>query len=90
MNPFPGQEQRLRQTMDLWTQQGEVRLGRIERVALIYVNAINALIYFTMFKTDNQWEADVQQGALSPVLCDDLDGWDGRQEGGRLMGDGVY
>lgn len=75
--------------MDLWTQQGKVRPGRIESSIDIYVNAINALIYFTMCKTDNQWDADVQQRTLNPVLYGDLDGWDGRQEGGRLMGEGV-
>ena len=39
-----------------------------------------------MCKTDSCWEAVVQHRELKPVLCDDLERWDGRgaHEGGRL------
>ena len=30
-----------------------------------------------MCETDSQWEAAVQHRELSPVLCDNLEGWDG-------------
>ena len=33
--------------------EGEAGTGRIERVALIYISAMNALIHFTMFKIDS-------------------------------------
>ena len=39
-------------------------------------------IYTTMCKIDSYWEAAVQHGELSLVLCDDLEGWDGAG-GGR-------
>ena len=47
MNLFEGRNGDTDVKMDLWAQQGEERLGRIEKVGLTY----------TMCKIDSQWEA---------------------------------
>ena len=36
-----------------------------------------AYIYTTICKIDSQWEFAVWLRELNPVLCDNLDGWDG-------------
>ena len=38
-------------------------------------------IYTTMCKIDSWWEAALQHRELSSVLCEDLEGWDGRMGG---------
>ena len=40
-----------------------------------------------MCETDSWWEAAVQHRELSLVLCDDLEGWDEDEVGGRLKGE---
>ena len=47
MNLFEGRNGDTDVKMDLWAQQGEERVGRIEKVGLTY----------TMCKIDSQWEA---------------------------------
>ena len=34
-------------------------------------------VYTSMCKVDSQWEATVQHGEPSSLLCGDLEGWDG-------------
>ena len=40
-----------------------------------------------MCKTDSQWVPAVYHRELSSVLCDDLEGWDGKWVGGRFKRD---
>lgn len=40
-----------------------------------------------MYKTDSSWETAVEHQGLSLVLCDDLEGWDGRGQEARERGD---
>ena len=42
----------------------------------------NMETYFTMCKPDSQWEFAVWLRELKPVLCKNLEGWDG-EAGGR-------
>ena len=37
-----------------------------------------------------EWEAAVQYRELSSVLCDDLEGWEVGEAGGRLGKEGMY
>ena len=41
-----------------------------------------------MCKTDNQREFDVRHRAPKPAFCANLEGWDGRREGGGSGGRG--
>ena len=41
-----------------------------------------------MYKIDSWWEVAVQHREFNSVLCDDLEGWDGRCKGG-LRGRGL-
>ena len=42
-----------------------------------------------MYKIESWWEVAVQHREFNSVLCDDLEGWDGRA-GGRLKREGIY
>ena len=56
----------------LWTQQG--RRGWAER------REQHGNIYSTICKTHSQWKFAVWLRELKPVLCDNLEGWDGRSK----------
>lgn len=43
----------------------------------------------TMCKLDSQWEPAIKHRKLSPILCDDLDGWD-EAIGRRFRKEGIY
>ena len=45
----------------------------------------NMETYNTIWKIDSQWEFAVWLGELKQGLCDNLEGWDG-EENGREMG----
>ena len=64
MNLFAGKEWRHRCEMDLWTQWGKERVGRMEKVAStvclyrinymsICIASIICLFYTTVYKTDS-------------------------------------
>ena len=65
--------------MDIWTQRGKGRVGRIGRLGL--TNTLPCV---------KQWEPAIQHWELSLVLCGDLDGWDGGEVGGRSKREGIY
>ena len=56
------------------TQWGKKRLGQIERVALTYIH----------------YQAAAERRELSLALCDDLEGRDESEVGGRLPREGIY
>ena len=50
----------------------------------------NMETYTTICKIDSQWELAVCLRKLKQGLCINLEGWDGRQMGGRFKREGVY
>ena len=52
--------------------------------------AFSGHLHTTMCKTDSLCEAAIQHREPSSVLCDDLDGWDGGQDGGSTGRGYVY
>ena len=50
----------------------------------------NMETYTTICKIDSQWELAVCHRKLKQGLCINLEGWDGRQMGGRFKREGVY
>ena len=46
----------------------------------------NIEIYNTICKIDSQWEFAVWLRELKQWLCDNLEGWDGKEMGGRGHG----
>ena len=57
---------------NLWTQWGKERVGRIERTALTHDHVSTSWL---------AGSSSAAQGA-QPVPCQDLERWDGRDEGG--------
>ena len=57
--------------MDLWTQYGKERLGQTEKVALT--------CRLPCVKGRAGGEAAERHGEPSLVLCDDPEGWDGKE-----------
>ena len=79
---FPGQQWRNRhKRTDLWK---EGRGGESEMYGERKVET-----YITVCKTDSQWELLCDSGN-SNRLCINLEGWDGREMGGRLQREGIY
>ena len=64
----------------MWTQCGKERVGRTERLALTSI----------VCKRDSLWEAAVQHKELSPVLCADLEQWEGDGGHGRVRGPCIH
>ena len=50
----------------------------------------NMETYITMFKIDSQWEFSVWLRKLKQGLCINLEGWSGREMGGRFKREGIY
>ena len=50
----------------------------------------NTETYITMFKRESQWEFAVWLRNLKQGLCISLEGWDGRDIGGRFKREGMY
>ena len=50
----------------------------------------NMETYITICKTDSQWEFAVWLRKLKQGLCINLEGWMGRQMGGRFKWEGIY
>ena len=50
----------------------------------------NMETYINICKIDSQWELAVCLRKLKQGLCINLEGWDGRQMGGRFKREGVY
>ena len=46
--------------------------------------------YITICKIDSQREFAVWLRKLKQVLCINLEGWDGREMGGRFKTEGIY
>ena len=44
----------------------------------------------TTCETDSEWEAAASHSELRPLLCDDLEGWDRWEVGGRFKKEGIY
>ena len=49
----------------------------------------NMETYITICKIDSQWEFAVWLRELKQGLCDNLEGWDGREMGGRFGREGT-
>ena len=47
-------------------------------------------IYIAMCKIDSQWEFSVWFRKLKQWLCINLEGWTGREMGGRFRREGIY
>ena len=50
----------------------------------------NMETYITTCKIESQWEFVVWLRKLKQGLCISLEGWGGREMGGRFMREGVY
>ena len=50
----------------------------------------NMETYITICKIESQWEFPVWLRKLKPGLCINLDGWVGREMGGRFRREGIY
>ena len=50
----------------------------------------NMETYITICKIDSHWELAVCLRKLKQGLCINLEGWDGREVGGRFQREGVY
>ena len=40
-------------------------------------------IHIIIYKTESQWKIAIWCRELNPVLCDNLEGWDEKEVGGR-------
>ena len=59
---------------------GKGGVGQTERVAWKHIHEHS--------KIDGKWEFAVWHRELNPVLCNSLEGWDGREMGGISQGRG--
>ena len=50
----------------------------------------NMEAYNAICKIDGQWEFAVQLRKLKQGFCINLEGWGGRETGGRVKGEGTY
>ena len=50
----------------------------------------NMETYITIHKIDSQWEFAVCLRILKQGLCENLEGWDGREMGGQFKREGIY
>ena len=44
----------------------------------------------TVYKMDSQWKFAVHLGELKPGVCNNLEGWDGKEKGGRFKREEAY
>ena len=57
---------------------------------MIYIKGnYNMETYIAIRKIDSQWEFAVWLRELKQGLCDNLEGWDGREMGGRFGREGT-
>ena len=61
---------------DCGPNRGKEEVGWIERVALTYTPCV-------------KWWWEAARPDLSSVLCDELEGWDGRWLGGKSKREGI-
>ena len=81
-NLFTGQQWRNRQRTDSWTWE---RGGEGEMCG-----KSNMEMYITICKINSQWEFAVWLRKLKQGPCINLEGWIGREMGGRFKREGIY
>ena len=83
-NLFTGQQWRNR-------HRGKTYNGHVERGGEGEMYGKNNIeTYITICKIESQWEFAEWLSKLKQGLCINLEGWDGREMGGRFIWEGMY
>ena len=54
------------------------------------MNRESGMETYTLPYVNMQWESALCYRELSPLLCDNLEGWDGWEVGGRINREGTW